>query len=47
MAEEFIGLRVLVRLFDGQSVEGVIEAVSTEANILLLSDAGEAANDDQ
>lgn len=40
MSEEFVGLRVQVRLVDGQVVEGRVEAVSQEANLLLLSSAG-------
>lgn len=37
---EFVGLVVKVELVNGQSVEGKIEGVSADANLLLLANAG-------
>jgi hypothetical protein len=36
---EFVGMAVLVKLLNGQSVEGLIEAISQDSSLLLLSDA--------
>ena len=38
--DDFVGLVVLVTLADGQVVEGRIEAVASEANLMLLRNAG-------
>lgn len=37
---DFVGLLVLVTLADDQVVEGRIEAVAPEANLMLLCNAG-------
>lgn len=37
---DFVGLVVLVTLANGQVVEGRIEAVAPEANLMLLCNAG-------